>query len=171
MGVLDPEHSLGGEIKLEPTLGEGAYERVAGNVKMKTLDVAMGVVRLATSNMVNAMKLVSVRRGYDPRDFTIVAFGGGGPMFATALAKELGVKRVIVPRIPGVFSAWGMLMTDLRHDYVQTKVVRFNGETLKGLMEILDEMMRAAYDQMEEEGRERRDGRVEATVDMRNAGQ
>jgi len=92
-------------------------------------------------------------------------------MFATALAKELGVKRVIVPRIPGVFSAWGMLMTDLRHDYVQTKVVRFNGETLKSLMEILEEMMKSAYRQMEEEGIEKKDVRFEATFDMRYAGQ
>ncbi|TLY12208.1 MAG: hydantoinase/oxoprolinase family protein [Thaumarchaeota archaeon] len=171
MGVLDPDYFLGGEIKLEPKLAEEAYGRLAGSLKMKTLEVAMGVVRLATSNMVNAMKLVSVRRGYDPRDFTIVAFGGGGPMFATALAKELGVKRVIVPRIPGVFSAWGMLMTDLRHDYVQTKVVRFNGETLKSLMEILEEMMRNAYTQMDEEGIEKKDVRFEATFDMRYAGQ
>jgi N-methylhydantoinase A len=171
LGVLDPDYFLGGEIKLEPKLAEEAYGRLAGKLKMKTLEVAMGVVRLATANMVNAMKLVSVRRGYDPRDFTIVAFGGGGPMFATALARELGAKRVIVPRIPGVFSAWGMLMTDLRHDYVQTKVVKFNGETLKSLMAILDEMMRVAYDQMEEEGVEKKDVRFEATFDMRYAGQ
>ena len=171
MGMLDPDYFLGGEVKLEPKLAEEAYGRVAGSLKMKTLDVAMGVVRLATASMVNAMKLISVRRGYDPRDFTIVAFGGGGSMFATALAKELGVSRVIVPRIPGVFSAWGMLMTDLRHDYVQTKVVRFNGESLKSLMEILEEMMRVAYGQMEEEGIEKKDVRFEATFDMRYAGQ
>src|SRR2546428_12320406 len=102
--------------------------------------------------MVNSMKLVSVRRGSDPRGFTIVAFGGGGPIFATALAKELGVKRVIVPRIPGGVSAWGMLMTGLRHDYVQTEVVRFHGETLKRLMEILEELMKVANRQLEEEG-------------------
>jgi len=81
------------------------------------------------------------------------------------------VKRVIVPRIPGVFSAWGMLMTDLRHDYVQTKVVRFNGETLKSLMEILEEMMKVAHRQMEEEGIERKDVRFDATFDMRYVGQ
>src|SRR3989442_15446480 len=123
MGVLDPDFFLGGEVKLEPKLAEEAYGRVAGSLKMKALEVAMGVVRLATASMVNAMKLVSVRRGDDPRDLTIVAFGGGGPMFSTALAKELRVKRVIVAGIPGVFSAWRMLMTDLRQNYVETKVV------------------------------------------------
>lgn len=170
-GVLDPDYFLGGEIRLKPELAKVAFEKVAGRLRMTVLDVATGVIRLATANMVNAMKLVSVRRGYDPRDFTIIAFGGGGPMFATALAKELGVRRVIVPRVPGVFSAWGMLMTDLRHDYIQTKVVRFDAEKLESLMLIVEEMMQTAYRQLAEEGVERREVRFDATFDMRYLGQ
>lgn len=170
-GALDPDYFLGGEIKLKPALAEKAFEKVAGRLRMKVLDVATGVIRLATANMVNAMKLVSVRRGYDPRDFTIIAFGGGGPMFATALARELGVRRVIVPRVPGVFSAWGMLMTDLRHDYIQTRVVKFNPETLESLMAIVEEMKQTAYRQLAEEGIERRAVRFDATFDMRYLGQ
>jgi len=84
----------------------------------------MGVIRLADANMVNALKLVSVRRGYDPREFTLVAFGGGGSMHAAALGRELRVKRIVVPTAPAVFSAWGMLMADLRNDYIRTMVVR-----------------------------------------------
>ncbi len=170
-GVLDPNYFLGGEIRLDPSLSQRAFEELADKMKMGVLKVAVGVIRLATANMVNAMKLVSVRRGYDPRDFAIVAFGGCGPMFATALAKELGVKQVVVPRVPGVFSAWGMLMTDLRHDYIQTKVVKFNLNTLKELLAIVEGMMEKASDQLTEEGISRKNVRFETTFDMRYAGQ
>jgi N-methylhydantoinase A len=72
---------------------------------------------------VNAVKLISVNRGLDPRDFTLIAFGGGGGMHACALAKELGIKKVVIPSLSGVFSAWGMLLSDLRRDYLQTQIV------------------------------------------------
>jgi N-methylhydantoinase A/acetone carboxylase, beta subunit len=83
-------------------------------------EAAMGIIRVANSNMLNALKLVSVRKGYDPREFALVAFGGGGPMHAVSLAKELNIKKVIIPLAASVFSAWGMLMTDLRSDDIQT---------------------------------------------------
>ena len=73
--------------------------------------------------MVNAIKLISVNRGLDPRDFTLIAFGGGGGMHACALAAELGIKKVVIPSLSGVFSAWGMLLSDLRRDYLQTQIV------------------------------------------------
>jgi len=170
-GVLDPDYFLGGEIKLQESLALKACRKLGEALGMSARQAALGVVRLATANMVNAMKLVSVRRGYDPREFAIVAFGGGGPMFAGALARELGVRTVLVPRVPGVFSAWGMLMTDLRHDYVQTKVVKFNIDTFKELLAIVERMTGTAYQQLEDEGIHRKDVRFEATFDMRYAGQ
>lgn len=170
-GVLDPDYFLGGEIRLEPELAKKAFEKLAEKLKISAMEVATGAIRIATANMVNAMKLVSVRRGYDPRAFSIVAFGGGGPMFATTLARELGVKRVIVPRVPGVFSAWGMLMTDLRHDYIQTKVVKFNEETLRDLMAIVDNLSAEAYDRLAQEGTKKEDVRFEVVFDVRYAGQ
>jgi N-methylhydantoinase A len=83
-------------------------------------EAAMGILRVANSNMLNALKLVSVRKGYDPREFALVAFGGGGPMHAASLARELSIRKVIIPLAASVFSAWGMLMTDLRSDDIQT---------------------------------------------------
>ena len=80
-------------------------------------------MRIANNNMINALKLISVNRGYDPRDFTLVAFGGGGGMHAVALATELGMQKVVIPRAADVFSAWGMLMTDLRRDYFVTRLI------------------------------------------------
>ena len=95
-------------------------EKFADNLAMEIEDVALGIIRLANSNMLQALKLISVRKGYDPRDFTLVAYGGGGPLHATALAKELGIKKIVIPIASSVFSAWGMLMTDVRNDYIHT---------------------------------------------------
>jgi N-methylhydantoinase A len=99
-------------------------------------DAALGVIRIANANMINALKLVSVRRGYDPRDFTLIAFGGGGAMHAAALAKELHVKRVLIPQAPGHFSAWGMLMTDAMQDFIQTTLVASTRDNLPKMREI-----------------------------------
>ncbi len=85
------------------------------------------IVRIANDNMINALKLVSVNRGYDPRDFTLVAFGGAGGIHAVALAAELGINRIVVPRAADVFSAWGVLMTDLRRDFFLTRIVPMRG--------------------------------------------
>jgi N-methylhydantoinase A len=90
--------------------------------------VARGIVRIANNNMVNAIKLISVNRGHDPRDFTLIAFGGGGGMHACALARELAIKQVVIPKQSSVFSAWGMLLSDLRRDYLQTQIVDLSAE-------------------------------------------
>ncbi|MFS0644454.1 hydantoinase/oxoprolinase family protein [Siminovitchia sp. 179-K 8D1 HS] len=97
-------------------------ERIANHFNMSVEEAALGIIRIANSNMLNALKLISIRKGYNPREFTLVAFGGGGSMHAPALAKELGVKNVVIPLASPVFSAWGMLMTDLRQDYIQTYI-------------------------------------------------
>ena len=95
-------------------------EQIGQPFGLTTEEAALGIIRVANSNMLNALKLVSVRKGYDPRDFALVAFGGGGPMHAAALARELNIRKVIIPNAASVFSAWGMLMTDLRSDDIQT---------------------------------------------------
>ena len=170
-GVIDPNYFLGGEIKLKPELSEKAYGKVADKLGMTPLEVAFGAIEIATANMVNAIKLVSVRRGYDPRDFTLVGFGGGGPMFSTAIAEELGLKKVVIGRVPGVFSAWGMLMTDIRHDYIQTKVMKFEESTLKEIRDVLNDMKSKATEQMKSEGISEGDMRFEPVLDIRYAGQ
>jgi N-methylhydantoinase A len=123
-GRINPAYFLGGEIPLDVDRARAALQPIADAFGMDAEQAAMGVIRLADANMVNALKLVSVRRGYDPRDFVLIAFGGGGSMHAAALMRELRVKKVIVPEHPAVFSAWGMLMTDLRQDYIRTTISR-----------------------------------------------
>lgn len=124
-------------------------EKIGDPLGMSAEQAAMSILRVAESNMFNALKLISVRRGYDPRDFTMVAFGGGAPMHSAYLAKELNIHKVIVPVAAPVFSAWGMLMTDVRHDYIQTRVCRMNEaepEELNGMWEKLLDQARAQFE-------------------------
>ena len=123
-GRINPDYFLGGEIPLNVDTAKRAMRSVADAYGITIEQAAMGVIRLADSNMVNALKLVSVRRGYDPREFVMVAFGGGGAMHAGALTRELKVKRAVIPTNPAVFSAYGMLMTDLRQDFIRTFICR-----------------------------------------------
>ncbi len=123
-GRVNPDYFLGGRIKLRPELARQALAGIARALRVSVEEAALGVIRIADASMVHLLKLVSLRRGRDPRDFTLMAFGGGGPMHAGALARELRVGRVVVPPHPGHFSAWGMLAGDLRHDLVQTRVAR-----------------------------------------------
>src|SRR5207244_1235452 len=108
--------------------------------------------RIANTNMVNALKLVSVNRGYDPRDFTLVAFGGGGGMHAAELAAELGIRKAVIPRAADVFSAWGMLMSDLRRDYLVTRLVTLAPESAEQVDGLLDEVQALAVEQFSREG-------------------
>ena len=125
-GRINPEYFLGGEIQLNLERARAAMQPIATASQMNVEEAALGVIRLAEASLVNALKLVSVRRGYDPRDFALIAFGGGGAMHAAALMRELRVKKTIIPREPAVFSAWGMLMTDLRRDYLRTHITRLD---------------------------------------------
>jgi N-methylhydantoinase A len=131
----------------------------------------LGVIRIANANMIHLLKLVSVRRGRDPRDFAIVACGGGGSMHATALARELHVPRVIVPNHPGHFSAWGMLMSDLRHDLVQTRFVRAAEVGLAELSDLWQDLERRMLEIFVDERFEPERITFVRTADMRYAGQ
>jgi N-methylhydantoinase A len=123
LGRINKDYFCGGSVIADTEALDSALSQLGGKLGMSNAEVARGIVRIANSNMVNALKLVSVNRGYDPRDFTMVVFGGGGPMHGAELGKELGVKKVVVPRGAPVFSAWGMLMSDLRRDYFVTELM------------------------------------------------
>lgn len=149
-------------------------EKIAQHFDMSSLDAALGIIRIANSNMLNALKLISVRKGYDPSEFTIVASGGGGPMHATALAKELGVKKVIVPVAASVFSAWGMLMTDLRSDYIKTHIVRLDDTDTETLTEVnneWDRLKKEALEKLNEKGFKDNSTVLACYLDMRYTGQ
>lgn len=122
LGRINKDYFCGGEVVADMKATQKAIEAVGEKLGVNADEAARGIIRIANNNMVNALKLVSLNRGHDPRDFTLVAFGGGGAMHAVALATELGVKKVVVPAGASVFSAWGMMMSDLRRDYFVTRL-------------------------------------------------
>jgi N-methylhydantoinase A len=147
LGRINPEFFCGGSVKADLRAIDRALADIATPLGLTRLEAARGIVRIANSNMVNALKLVSMNRGHDPRDFTLVAFGGGGPMHAVALAGELNIARVIVPRAADVFSAWGMLMSELRRDYFITRLVSFDAAHAGIVNQLLGEVTAAVIGQ------------------------
>ena len=127
LGRLSPERFLGGEMRLDLNAAKTALrERLAQPLAVPLERAASGMLQVATSAMANAVRHVTLERGLDPRDFTLVAYGGGGPLHAASVAKELSIRTIIIPYAPGHFSALGMLMADLRRDYVQTLFARMD---------------------------------------------
>jgi N-methylhydantoinase A len=118
LGYLQDEATLGGEVKLSRQRSEEALKRIGKQLGMDPLEVALGVVQVANTEMVGALRVISVEKGLDPREFALVAFGGAGPMHACALAEELGMQTVLIPKASGVLSALGLAVSDLRRDYV-----------------------------------------------------
>lgn len=122
LGRINPDYFCGGDVIADMAATETALGAIGSQLGVSTDEAARGIVRIANNNMVNALKLVSLNRGHDTRDFTLLAFGGGGAMHAVALAQELQCRKVVVPAAASVFSAWGMMMSDLRRDYFMTQL-------------------------------------------------
>ncbi len=145
LGRINKDYFCGGEIVADIAAVERALDPLAASFGMSREEVARGIIRIADDSMVNALKLVSLNRGYDPRDFTLIAFGGGGAMHAVSLGQELGVKKVVIPRGASVFSAWGMLMSDLRRDFFLTQIVEMSRDgAIPKAQELADELTAAA---------------------------
>jgi N-methylhydantoinase A len=122
IGYLDPDNFLGGEINIDKSLAEKAIQKLADRLNMSVPDVAAGIVHISEAKMAGAVRVISVERGHHPKDFALITFGGGGAFVAANIARELGIPRAIVPPGPANFSALGMLMVDVIHDYAQTNV-------------------------------------------------
>lgn len=152
LGRINPSYFCGGDVEADMKATEAAISVVGEKLGVDPDEAARGIIRIANNNMVNALKLISLNRGFDPRDFTLVAFGGGGSMHAVALAAELGVKKVVVPAGAAVFSAWGMMLSDLRRDYFVTRLAEL-GEGAADILEgIFAETEARAREQFEAEG-------------------
>jgi N-methylhydantoinase A len=147
LGRLSPDAFMGGEMVLNPDAAERALRsHIAEPLGVDLERAAAGMLEVATSAMANAVRQVTLQRGLDPRDFTLFAYGGGGPLHGAAVAKELSIGTVIIPQAPGLFSALGMLMADLRRDYVQTLFARFDDLGM--------DQLEQEFRQLESEGRE-----------------
>jgi N-methylhydantoinase A len=172
LGRIGTTRRLGGSIAID---AERAREAVAGLAARlaRPLGVealAEGIVTIAVARMTSAIREISIQRGHDPRDFTLIAFGGAGPMHALAMAEEIGIPRVLVPRHPGNFSALGLLAADIKHDDVRTRVGLL-GERLPALTAAFLEMETAARQQLEREGFAAEQQRLLRSLDLRYRGQ
>jgi len=144
LGRLSAERFLGGDMGLNADAARRAISNLASRLCLSTKAAADGIVRIATASMANVVKRVTTERGLDARDFPMVSYGGAGPLQAIFVARELQIRRVIVPNAPGHFSAFGMLVADLRRDFVRTVFTRLADAPFDAFAAILDEAERAA---------------------------
>lgn len=154
LGRIDDGTFLGGRLPLRRDLAVAAFEPLARHFQVSVEDAALGVARIAEANMAQALRLVSVERGYDPREFTLVAYGGGGPIYACQLARELRIPRVVIPPDPGTFSAWGMLAAEIRDDVLRTHVMDVADETADLARSLFQELEREAAALLRSSGRD-----------------
>lgn len=171
LGRINPQLFLGGEHKPDFANVNAAFEKFAKEMGGTVQDIARGVIRIANANMVNALKLVSLNRGFDPREFALIAFGGGGAMHAVSLGKDLKARKVIVPVNSSVFSAWGMLMSDIRRDFLMTKVQQLADFPLAELNQVYSDLESEATGTCEAEGMDGSRIRFDRYADMRYCGQ
>jgi N-methylhydantoinase A len=171
LGTLNPTVLLGGRMMVRHDLATTAIAALANRLSLDLMPTAQGIVSVVTANMARAIRVISVQRGYDPRDYTLIAFGGAGPLHAARLARELEIRRVLIPLSPGILCAMGLLLTDLRTDFALTRLTlldAFAGPVLRDAFATLIARAEAWFD-AEHIAPDAR--RIVCTVDMRYAGQ
>jgi N-methylhydantoinase A len=172
LGRLNPSFFLGGEIELEvESARQAIQEKCADPLNLDLVEAAHGIVEIANAAMVNALRLVSVQRGYDPRDFVLTAFGGAGPVHANRLATEIDVPTTIIPMSPGTTSAMGLLVTDLKHDYSTTLIQHVDQLDTAAVEETYQELEAQGGTSLEREEVRPEDISFLRQVDMRYVGQ
>ena len=168
LGRLDPDNFLGGQMKLDAEgAARGIAEKIAAPLKMDTVAAAQAIVEIAISKMSLAVREVSVEKGYDPRDFALVASGGAGPLHVIAIARELHIPTVIIPLFPSHFSALGMLLADERHDFIRTHFSDLASLDFARLVEVHEEMRAEALASL----RHNRGAHEQIALDLRYVGQ
>ena len=172
LGRLSPDYFLGGEMALDVEGARRAIEtQCAEPLGMGVMEVALGIVEIANSAMVGALRQVSVQRGHDPRDFMLVAFGGAGPVHANRLAAELEIPTVLVPPSPGTTSAMGLLVTDIKHDYSVALIQRADRLDFEATGESFQRMRAEGEEALSQEGVAADDTGFVHQADMRYVGQ
>jgi len=172
LGRLSPERFLGGEMMLDTEAAERAiYEQIAKPLGLSTTRAAEGILEIAVTKMSYAVKGVSTERGLDAAAFTLIAYGGAGPLHACAIAREIGIDRVIIPRAPGHFCAFGMLHSDLRYDHVRTWLKELSQVSVAEIADILGELESRGRRSLAESGITPAETIVSYAADMRYIGQ
>ncbi|HUE28047.1 MAG TPA: hydantoinase/oxoprolinase family protein [Solirubrobacteraceae bacterium] len=152
LGRLDPGFFLGGRMRLDAERSHAVLDRLGDELEMDATELAASIVEIANENMANAIKMVSLERGHDPRRFSLLAFGGAGPLHAAAVARSLDIPRVVIPPFPGVFSAVGLLLADLRVDKVWTQAFRSTDVDAPEVHRQFERITARAVDELHQEG-------------------
>jgi N-methylhydantoinase A len=172
LGYIDPANFLGGEIRLDPDAARRAIaEHVAGPLGMETDRAAHAILEVQVANIVAGIRKVSVEAGEDPRGFALMPFGGAGGLYAGALAEELGIARIVLPPHAGVLSALGMLMTDIRHDRVRTRLAPLDAVEAEAALAVFAELAEEADAELARDRIAPDRVRYEFACDMRYSGQ
>ena len=171
MGALNGEALLGGRMKIDREASLAAIEKMGEQLGLSMEETAAGIIRVVTANMARAIRLISVQRGHDPRDYCLMPFGGGGPVHAGRLARELAMERILVPRNPGILCALGLLLTDIRRDFSVTRRLVVESANLSTIHETVAKLIAEAKAWFEAEAIETGRRRTVASADMRYAGQ
>jgi N-methylhydantoinase A len=169
--TLNPTQLLGGRMPIRADVARTATDRIAARLGVDALAAAEGIIAVVTANMARAIRVISVQRGHDPRDYTLVAFGGAGPLHAARLAAELDIRRVLVPRNPGILCAMGLLLADLRADFAATRLMALSSAVISEIETIIADLHWRCGVWFAEAGIEADDRRGALSVDMRYAGQ
>ncbi|MEM3449021.1 MAG: hydantoinase/oxoprolinase family protein [Nitrososphaerota archaeon] len=173
-GYLNPDFLLGGRLKIYKQLANEVFEEIAQRLKLSLKSAAYGAIQVANDNSSNLIRLISVSKGYDPREFTLVAHGGSGPMMAPFIAEELGIPKIIIPAIPsGVFNAWGMIGLDIRHEFIQTEIqeIEENINFVKFFNSVFSNLESKILRTFENENVELENVGIEKYLDLRYVGQ
>ena len=171
LGRLDAEHFLGGAMALDINAGIEAMGKLGQQVGFSTIATAKGVVDIANVNIDRAIRRVSIARGHDPRDFTLVAFGGAGPLHACEAAERLDIPRVLVPSSPGVLCALGLLLADVAVDYSQSVMLLARADHIDGLAARRQNLLQLAGTDLQQEGMGEDEMLFAVSLDMRYKGQ
>ena len=171
LGRLDPDHFLGGTMKLFPERARQALAEFGQKINLRAEELAEGIVRVADATMERAIRVISVERGYDPRDFALVSFGGAGGMHACSLAARLRIPVVIVPKNAGVLSALGMLLSDVVKDYSHSVLLRDEKISLREIDRLFEPLLHHARQDLVKEGFSLRRIRLLRFLDIRYVGQ
>jgi N-methylhydantoinase A len=171
IGRINPEFFLGGRMKLRPELSRHAISILAKSIGLTTMETALGIIRISTTNMVQAIREMTVLRGHDPRDFVLVPFGGAGPTQAVDIAEQLDISQILVPPRPGITSALGLLVANLQVDLMKTIKLTAQSDNQSDALEMLHRLTRKGISQLEAQGAIEEEIDVEWAIDMRYEGQ
>lgn len=172
LGYLNPKALLGGAMQLDVAAATEALERqIAAPLGVDVVRAAAGIVEIVNVTMSEAIKAISTERGFDIRDFTLLPFGGAGPLHACQIALELGVPRLLIPPAPGATSALGLLMADIKHDYLRSRLSDIAATDPRDVTELFSDLSNAAVEQLTEEGFDRAAITLRYFLDMRYEGQ